>query len=118
MGDLTETELENLLALASGGVSSDAERPETLQMIQTLAAEIDALRVRVEALEGGSGEKSEYPAWKPWNGISKDYEIGAIISHNGKLWQSVFNGQNVWEPGATGTDDMWHILGVSPDSCL
>lgn len=110
MGDLTETEMDELLALASVGVSTDAERPETLRMIQTLSDKITALEDRVKALEGNTGggeQPSEYPAWKPWDGISKDYQNGAVVFHNGELWKSVYEGQNVWEPGAVGTENMW-----------
>lgn len=114
MGNLTEAELDELLRLASGGVSADAERPETLRLIQTLAEELEALKARVTALEGGEEpedpaepDKQEYPEWKPWDGISKDYQRGDIVSHKGKLWESVFEGQNVWEPGAAGTEALW-----------
>lgn len=113
-GDLTEAEMDELLAMASGGVSTDAERPEILVIIQNLAAEVDALKARVEALErgdvgntGGNEESTGYPEWRPWDGISKDYQNGSIVSHNGVLWQSVYSGQNVWEPGAVGTDSLW-----------
>ena len=108
MGNLTEAELDELLRLASGGVSADAERPETLKLIQTLAEELEALKARVTALEGG-GEPVQptYPEWKPWDGISKNYQRGDIVSHNGKLWESVFEGQNVWEPGTVGTEALW-----------
>lgn len=108
MGDLTEEQADELFAMASGGVSVDAERPETLKLIQTLADEIETLKERVTALEGDNGEdQPEHPAWKAWDGISKDYQKGAIVSHNGELWQSVFNGQNVWMPGAPGTESLW-----------
>ena len=108
LGDITEAEMDELLALASGGVSVDAERPETLALIHSLAEEIEDLKERVKALEGGEDDPAEdYPSWKPWDGISKDYQPGAIVSHNGELWESVFNGQNVWEPGTAGTDAMW-----------
>ena len=106
-GDLTEEQADELLVMASQGVSADAERPETLQMIQTLAEEIETLKERVTALEGGNKEQIEHPAWKAWDGLSIDYQKGAIVSHNGELWQSVFNGQNVWMPGAPGTETMW-----------
>ena len=105
--DLTEAQMDELLALAAVGVSADAERPETLALIRTLSAEIEALKARVEALEGGGGEKPEHPEWKPWDGISKDYQKGAVVSHNGELWESTYNGQNVWEPGTAGTENMW-----------
>ena len=99
-GDLTEEEMDELLAMAMAGVSVDAERPEVLQMIQTLAKKVDELAAVVASLQGGSeSTTTEYPAWKPWDGISSDYRPGAIVSHNGKLWQSTYSGQNVWEPG-------------------
>ena len=97
-GDLTEAQMDELLSFASVGVSADAERPEFLTLIQTLAEEVEALKERVLVLEGGHTEEGEYPVWKPWDGISKDYQSGAIVSHNGELWESVYNGQNVWEP--------------------
>lgn len=117
LGDLTEAQMDELLLMASGGVSADAERPETLAMIRTLADEIKALTVRVAALEdtdNGSDngdvvepEQPAYPEWKSWDGISTDYQHGAVVSHNGELWESIFNGQNVWEPGAVGTESLW-----------
>ena len=59
-------------------------------------------------VEGNSNEneQTEYPIWKPWDGISKDYQIGAIVVHNGEVWESTFAGQNVWEPGTVG-DNFW-----------
>lgn len=117
LGDLTEEQMDELLALAAVGISTDAERPETLKMIQSIADRIAAVEARVKALEGGgdegnadAGEDTESPAyrkWKAWDGISNDYQPGAIVSHNGALWQSVYNGQNVWEPGAPGTEALW-----------
>lgn len=109
LGDLTESEMDELLALAAGGVSTDAERPETLEMIRALDAKISALDERVKALENKPVEPDvpeDYPEWKPWDGISKDYQEGAIVKHNGKVWISVFSGQNVWEPGVAG-DQFW-----------
>lgn len=106
-GDLTEEQMDELLALASRGVSSDAERPEALVLIHTLSAEIKDLEVRVKALEGGGGEEPTIAEWKPWDGLSNDYQKGAVVSHNGELWESVFDGQNVWEPGTVGTENLW-----------
>lgn len=109
LGDLTEEQMDELLTMASVGVSVDAERPETLKMIHTLSTEIEALKERVKALEGNTDteEGATYPNWKPWDGISADYQYGAIVSHNEELWISKFNGQNVWEPGASGTESLW-----------
>lgn len=109
MGDITEVQMDELLAMASRGVSVDAERPQNLQLIEMLAEEINALKDRVTALEGedAGGDDTGYPIWRGWDGISKDYQKGAIVSHNGKLWQSIFDGQNVWEPSTIGTENLW-----------
>lgn len=119
LGDLNEDQMDELLILAAGGVSTDAERPETLQLINTLFEEINALKQRVSALEGEDPDvpvdpeepvepvEPVYPEWKAWDGLSKDYQNGAIVSHNGELWYSVFAGQNVWEPGTAGTETLW-----------
>lgn len=115
LGDLAEAEMDELLVLASGSASADAERPETLQMIHTLAEDVQALKTRVKALEGSEENQSAYPVWKPWDGLSSDYQIDAVVSHNGELWKSVYVGQNVWEPGAPGTESMWNRLGNAPD---
>ncbi|MEE1200806.1 MAG: hypothetical protein U0L09_09145 [Christensenellales bacterium] len=108
LGDIDEAQMEELLQMASGGVSPDAERPETLVLIQSLSERIDGLEARVKALEGGEEpEPFEYPEWEPWDGISNKYQPGAIVAHKGELWESIFNGQNVWEPGAAGTENLW-----------
>lgn len=111
-GDLTEEQADQLLTLAAGGANADAERPELLQMIHTLAAEVADLKARVDALAGGEtggdtgAEETGYPAWKPWDGISTDYQTGAVVTHNGEVWESVYTGQNVWEPGTVG-EQFW-----------
>ena len=111
IGDLTGEEMDQLLALAAGGVSADAERPEVMAMLLSLAERIEALEKKLnESAEPGT-ETPEYEAWKPWDGMSNKYQHGEIVSHNGKLWQSVFAGQNVWEPGAAGTDSLWAEVG-------
>lgn len=116
LGDLTEVEMDQLLMIASNHVSFDAERPETLAMLQTLSTRMDAIESRLVALEGGntesepdSGDVETYPAWAPWDGISNQYQSGAIVSHGGKLWQSTYAGQNVWEPGAAGIDERFWV---------
>lgn len=103
MGDITEEQLDEIMRLASGGVNADAERPEVMEMLKSLSDRIVALEAKVNEPE----EPQEYEAWKPWDGISDKYQHGAIVQHNGKLWISDYNGQNVWEPGAVGTESMW-----------
>ena len=107
LGDLTEEQLDELLTLSQKNVSADAERPEMLIMLQELAARVEAVEKKLTAQEDTETEQPEYEAWAAWDGISDKYQSGAIVSHNGKLWQSVFNGQNVWEPGTAGTESLW-----------
>lgn len=106
LGDLSEKEMDQLLALASVGASADAERPEVLEMLTVLAEKLADLEKQVKELSGDQGEAEQYPAWKAWDGISKNYQTGAVVSHGGKLWESVYAGQNVWEPGVTG-EQFW-----------
>jgi len=110
LGDLTEEQADELLALAAAGVSPDAERPEVLEMLRSLSARIDALGQRLDALEGGDVDPVEpdaAEAWAPWDGVSDKYQHGAVVSHNGQLWRSIYTGQNVWAPGAAGTAGLW-----------
>lgn len=108
MGDITEEQVDVLLSLASNGVSTDAERPEMLTILASLSERITALEKRITALDGITDEDTTaHPEWVAWDGISTNYAEGDIVSHNGNLWRSVFVGQNVWEPGTTGTENLW-----------
>ena len=102
LGNITEAEMDQLLALAGCNVSVDAERPDYMVIIQSIAAKVAVLDTRVKVLEGIEEEGDAHPTWKPWDGISKDYAYGEIVTHNSKLWESFFQGQNVWEPGTVG----------------
>ena len=106
LGDLTESQCDELIALASGGANPDAERPEVMEMLRALYDRIDAIEKR---LDGGDEPvpEEEYEEWMPWDGISNKYQYGAVVRHNGKLWESTLHGQNVWEPGTVGTESMW-----------
>jgi hypothetical protein len=105
MGDITEEQLDEVLRLASAGVNPSAERPEVLDMLKSLSDRIEAIEKR---LDGDiTPDTGEYEVWTPWDGISDKYQQGAIVEHNGKVWISEYNGQNVWEPGAVGTDALW-----------
>ena len=110
-GDLTEGQMDELLALTMGGISPEGERPEVMAMLQSLADRITALEEKLKTAEPGT-ETPEPEAWKPWDGMSNKYQQGATVSHNGKLWQSVFAGQNVWEPGAVGTENLWVVVSL------
>lgn len=105
MGDITEKQLDELMILASGGVNPAAERPDVLDMLHTLSDRIAALEKRIDG--GDEPVPGGYEEWKPWDGISDKYQPGSIVQHGGKLWKSVFADQNVWEPGAVGTESLW-----------
>ena len=110
LGDITEAQMDELLDLAAAGVSAEAERPEVLDMLRNLSARIVAHDKRLAALEGGADEPDDpnaFEKWTPWDGVSDQYQKGAVVTHNDQLWQSVFNGQNVWEPGAPGIEGLW-----------
>ncbi|MCD8383290.1 MAG: hypothetical protein LUC30_10360 [Clostridiales bacterium] len=109
-GQLTEDEKNELTDLAQSNATADQEKPELEVTVESLAARVTALEEAVAALQGdtgGSGDSSTYPEWTTWDGVSTNYQYGAIVSHNGKLWISVYSGQNVWEPGAVGTESLW-----------
>ncbi len=108
IGDLTEEQMDELLALASGSISADAERPEVLEMLKALSDRIEVLEKKMISGDG-SEEPAEYEKWQPWDGISNKHQYGAIVRHVGKLWLSTFHGQNVWEPGAPGTETIWVV---------
>ena len=110
-GDLTVGQMEELIELSQQKADHNAERPEYLSMLQSLAVRVEALEKKLASAPGEDGNEAEgeteTEAWHPWDGISNKYQKDAIVSHNGKLWQSVFEGQNVWEPGAVGTESLW-----------
>ena len=61
-----------------------------------------------KVLPGQEGNEPEegYGEWvqpDSTNGYSK----GDRVSHNGKIWESTFDGANVWEPGVVGTEALW-----------
>ena len=100
---LTDGEREELRELALAYLDPVRSRPDTLVMLEALAARVTAL----EQLHAPA-DPGEYPEWVKWDGLSTDYQPGAIVRHEGKLWQSVCQGQNTWEPGLLGTETLWN----------
>ena len=45
------------------------------------------------------------PEWEQPDSTNP-YSKGDKVTHNGKTWESLV-GNNVWEPGATGTESLW-----------
>lgn len=112
MGELSDTQLDELFALLAEKANPEMERPELLDMVRSLSARVSQLDARLKILESGDTtggdvvDAEEYLTWEPWDGLSDQYQYGAIVDHNGQLWQSTFLGQNVWEPG-TVDDRFW-----------
>lgn len=107
LGDLTEEQLDELLVLSQQKAAPEAERPETLEMIRKLTERVTAVERKLAAQDDTQTEQAEYEDWETWDGVSDKYQKGVIVSHNGQLWQSAYDGQNVWEPGAVGTEALW-----------
>ena len=50
-------------------------------------------------------EPSVIPEWEQ-PGSTNGYSKGDKVTHNGKTWESLAD-NNVWEPGAIGTESLW-----------
>lgn len=61
-----------------------------------------------KVLPGQEGNEPEegYGEWVQPDSTN-GYALGDRVSHNGKIWESTFNGANVWEPGVVGTEALW-----------
>ena len=105
-GKLTDAQRTELHALTQSRLTPDWEAPSLAAQVAALTARMADMKARLTALEGG-GEAEEWPAWEPWDGVSDRYKQGAQVTHNGYHWRSIFAGQNVWEPGAAGTETLW-----------
>lgn len=108
---ITGEERDELLHLAQEKLNPQTEAPELIEAYVRVLEKLEGLEKRVAALEGAGGEESaedgEWPAWEPWDGVSDRYQHGAKVTHNGVKYVSVYAGQNVWEPGAAGTQSLW-----------
>ena len=97
-GRISEKEKEELEALVFAHQSVDAERASLEERYGLLALRMTALEARMAALEGV--QEAECPQWRAWDGVSEEYQPGAVVLHKGKKWKNVLEGmQNVWEPG-------------------
>ena len=111
-GKLTDAQRTELHALTQSRLTPDSEAPALAAQVAALTARMADMEARLTALEGG-GEAEEWPAWEPWDGVSARYKQGAQVTHNGYHWRSTFAGQNVWEPGAAGTESLWEKVSAA-----
>lgn len=115
-GELETADREELYALAKANLAPEQERPDMLEALRRLEERYAALESRITALEGNTAENPdesyEYPAWHPWTGIpGSGYKFGDRVTHNGKTYESIYEaGENVWEPGALGTEALWQLI--------
>ena len=56
--------------------------------------------------DGNTPEDGTYAEWVQPDSTN-GYSLGDRVMHNGKVWESTFDGSNVWEPGAVGTEALW-----------
>ena len=61
-----------------------------------------------KVLPGQEGNEPEegYAEWVQPDSTN-GYSFGDRVMHNGKIWESTFDGANVWEPGVVGTEALW-----------
>lgn len=50
-------------------------------------------------------DENVIPEWEQPDSTNP-YMTGDKVTHNGKTWESLID-NNVWEPGATGTESLW-----------
>lgn len=114
-GRLTQEERAALIEQMHAGAKPENEKPGWEQAYRLLESRVAALEAaQNQGGAGGEGESettgdTEIPAWKPYDGVTRDYQQGAVVAHIGKVWKSTYNGQNVWEPGAPGIDERYWV---------
>ena len=117
-GEYSEEERMELLNLRDQHLRPESQAPEMLEVLLRLEEKYAALEERVKALEGngntepGETEEETYPAWEPWSGIpGSGHQYGDKVTHVGGIWESHYHGENVWEPGTLGTEQIWVKVG-------
>lgn len=85
-----------------GGKSWRCLQAHTTQADWTPDATIDVLWALVVEEPAGP------PAWVQPTGAHDAYPLGAEVTHNGKIWRSLY-AANVWEPGVFGWQDLGAI---------
>ena len=118
---LTDEERQELSEMMIDYINPSTQAPELkelyLQLREELGAvkeEVSTLKTEVAELKGTGGTEPgpepeiTIPKWKPWDGISKDYQTAAVVKHKGKYYKNVLEGmQNTWEPGSAGVDERY-----------
>ena len=108
-GVLTSEQREELIQLVFEYANPGTQAPELKSLITRVLQEIETIKDRIEKLEGGNETGTEQPniipEWKAWDGVSSEYQPGAVVTHNGKYYQNALDIQNTWEPDGEGIDE-------------
>lgn len=110
---LSDEQRNELVQMMTDFLNPYTEAPELKDLYERLESRVSILEGAVKELQGGGSEDPEpgeiiVPAWVPWDGISDNYQYGAVVTHNDKYWQNMLQGvQNTWEPGAVGVDERY-----------
>lgn len=111
-GDLTEEQRTELIALMKEHLNPETESPDQVELYKRLEEKYNKLDERVTKLENGGVMPEppsgvEVPSWEPWDGISNEYQYGAVVTIDQKYYINIFQGQNTWMPGSMGTEGLW-----------
>lgn len=121
-GDITDAEKLELEQMIFRYRNPLTEAPELMQLyrqirteLATVKSELETIKSRLSTLESGSGTvtapletEATVPEWVMWDGISQEYQYGAVVSRNGRYWIDVLRDmQNTWEPGSVGVDERY-----------
>ena len=115
-GELNTADREELQALAKINLQPEQERPDLMEALIRLEEKYATLESRIAAMEKAEGSAAQpeqgYPLWHPWTGIpGSGYLKGQKVTHNGKIYENIYaGGENVWEPGALGTEGLWRQI--------
>ena len=115
---LTDEERQELSEMMIDYINPNTQAPELKELylqlqeeLGTVKEEMSTLKTEVAELKGtgetepGPGPETTIPKWKPWDGVSSEYQPGAVVTHNGKYYQNALDIQNTWEPGGEGIDE-------------
>lgn len=122
-GDITDEEKIELEQLVFQYQNPQVQAPDLTELynrlsekVNAMSEEIEILKASVEKLQSAGTDPADpeepqevkIQKWEPWDGISTDYQTGAVVKHKGKYYQDVLEGmQNTWEPGVTGVDERY-----------
>ena len=123
-GRINAGERLNLIELMHANADPSKESGDYKALYEALTVKYNELAARVKAIEeqlggGSQGDETteESESWESWDGVSDQYQKGAVVVHDGRIWESVYDGQNVWEPGSPGIDGRYwkEIVTSDPD---